>query len=78
MYVRAEDWRAAHRVAVGCMPPDDIRELYVAQVPSLSWLLPCASILQCLKRSRLKLSAKRHSRQLLCDFFKSIHGRVLC
>jgi intraflagellar transport protein 172 len=31
MYVRVEDWRAAHRVAVGCMPPDEIRELYVAQ-----------------------------------------------
>ena len=32
MYVRADDWRSAHRVAVDCMPPEEIRELYVSQV----------------------------------------------
>ena len=32
MYIRGDDWRSAHRVAVGCMPTEEIRELYMSQV----------------------------------------------
>ena len=32
MYIRADDWKSAHRVAIGCMPTEEIRELYMSQV----------------------------------------------
>ena len=79
MYVRAEDWRAAHRVAVGCMPPDEIRELYVAQV-TLPFLVTSLCLHSAMLKtfttkktfSRKESRLARHSRQLLCDFFKSL------
>lgn len=36
MYIRADDWKSAYRVAIGHMPAEEIRELYMAQVGLLT------------------------------------------
>ena len=76
MYVRAEDWRAAHRVAVGCMPPDEIRELYVAQVT-----LPFLVTSLCLHSAMLKTFTNKKNfqqkRKQACKAFATITLRLL-
>ena len=75
MYVRVEDWRAAHRVAVGCMPPDEIRELYVAQVPLPFFVTSLRRHSATLKTFRTKTFssfANRLARHSLCDLFKPV------
>ena len=35
MYIKADKWEEAHKIAIGCMPKEEIRQLYVTRAQEL-------------------------------------------